>query len=284
MSTAEVTMNNRWPHRKWTDEDGEKYSGWRRFSIDEYSLFTAVVLQGWAFAPVHNPTDLICTKSFQYSYYLVADIDENCNALDLIDRHDNTPMPLFVYSTPSHTDDAPRCRAVYRLPRAIQKEEYIKAQKGLFQLLRGDGVMADLSCWNPARWFFGGKRDAPHCFLGNDQWMSVLSEVDLELIRENAPPEPQPSAITFTGPRRNTSKSARIWVKHWLENLGNGRSITPRDSRHSLMIWLTFQMKGQASDDLILRVLVDLIDCMVPVNGERQITEKELRDIVSYPG
>lgn len=284
MGVAEVTLNKRWPHRKWTDEDGEKYSGWRRFMMDDYSLFTAVVLQGWAFAPVHNPTDLICTKSFQRSHYLVADIDEECDAMDLLDKHNRTPLPLFVYSTPSHTDEAPRCRAVYRLPRSIQKDEYIKAQKGLFQLLRADGVSADLSCWNPARWFFGGKCDAPHCFLGTDTWASVLTEDDFQNIRENAPPEPQASSVTFTGPRRNTNKSARIWVQHWLEDLGNGRSITPRDSRHSLMLWVAFQMKGQATDDLIERVLVELIDFMVPVNGERAITEKEIRDIISYPG
>ena len=280
---AAVTLNNRWPHRKWTDEDGEKYSGWRRFVMDEFSLYTAVVENGWAFAPSHIPTTLICTKSFQCSHYLVADIDEACDAMELLDRHCKTPLPTFVYSTPSYTLQAPRARAVYRLPEPLESADYIKAQKGLFQLLRQDGVTVDMACWNPARWFFGAKADSPSYFLGNDQYIQTLSLDDLHNIRESAPPEPQASSYSNMRPIRSNHKAIGVWVNFWLENLGNGSSILPRDSRHSLLLWISFQMRGQANESVILSVLMELIDRMVAVNGERSITEKELRDLVEYP-
>ena len=280
---AAVTLNNRWPHRKWTDEDGEKYSGWKRFVVDEFSLFTAIVENGWAFAPSHIPTTLICTKSFQCSHYLVADLDEPCDAIALIDRHVLTPLPTFVYSTPSYTPEAPRSRGVYRLPYPLEAPDYIVAQKGLFQLLQQDGVIVDMACWNPARWFFGGQQDAPSLFLGNASYIQSLSEADLKIIREAAPPEPQASSYSNVRPIRNNRQGIRVWVNHWLENLGNGTSITPRDSRHSLLLWVSFQMREAASPDTILSVLEQLIECMVAVNGERQISDKELKDLVEYP-
>lgn len=86
----------------------------------------------------------------------------------------------FLHTTPRHQQDAPRSRAVFVLDRPIyDKDKFAELATALVEKFK----MADASCKDPARFFYGS-RDADVCALGNILTLEDAAELLVKPYRE----------------------------------------------------------------------------------------------------
>ena len=279
-----VVLNKNWPGRK--PEDFKKSPfGWRQFhEITSEELFATVTENGWAFSAHHNVDTRIRlnTRTFVESYYLVADIDKGINAVDAVEI---CPFrPTFTYSTPSHEPRAPRCRMVFEVEKPLRHDEYEQAERGLFALI-GNTMAVDKACWNVARVWYGAKYGAPCAYVGEK-----LSPSEVQVMISKCPVsypkdtliQPRPIRLDYGGNLQ--PYNLNTWVDWCIEKWGRGGLITPRDSRHSLLLYIGFQLVQWMDSNLVAAVLSVVKDSMINVNNAEEITEKEINDICIHVG
>ena len=279
-----VVLNRNWPGNKPVDFR-ESPLGWRQFhDIGTEELFQTITQNGWAFSALHNVDTRIRlkTSTFVESHYLVADIDRDYNAVDVLERAEIPPT--FTYSTPSHTAKAPRCRMVFEVEEPLQQEGYEKAQRGLFAVL-GQTMPIDKACWNAARVWYGGKSGAPHTFLGGVLTPSKVADLIARCpvsYPKRVLIQPRPIRLDTSGGFRGTNLDT--WVDYCVQRWGNGGLITPRDSRHSLLMYIAFQLVQWMHVGLAESILRQLTNYMANINNSPEITEKEIKDICNHVG
>ena len=279
-----VVLNRNWPGQKPVDFR-QSPLGWRQFhDIGTEELFNTIALNGWAFSALHNVDTRIRlnTSTFVESYYLVADVDKGHSATDVLER---SPIPpTFTYSTPSHTAKAPRCRMVFEIEEPLQHEDYEKAQRGLFATL--DCAMpVDKACWNVARVWYGAKPGAPKgftgCVLSSEKVRDLISKCPVSY-PQRVLIQPRPIRLDQSGNFRGTNLDT--WVDYCVQRWGHGGLITPRDSRHSLLMYIAFQLIQWLNIGLVESVIGQVSNYMANVNNSPEITEKEIRDICNHVG
>ena len=279
-----VVLNKNWPGQK-PEDYRQSPLGWRQFlDIDTEELYSTITDNGWAFSAHHNVDTRmrLNTKTFIKSHYLVADIDKAHNAVEVMSVCPITPT--FSYSTPSHTVEAPRCRVVFEVQEPLKHDEYEKAQRGLFQVL-GEVIPIDKACWNVARVWYGAKLGAPSAWQGN-----ILTPETVARLIAKCPVsypkgviiQPRPIRLGPAGVFRGTNLD--LWIDYCVERWGSGGLITPRDSRHSLLLYIGFQLVQWMNAGLVSSVLERVVNYMANVNNSPDITPKEIQDICGHIG
>ena len=279
-----VVLNKNWPGHKPLDYKESPF-GWRQFhDITTDELFATITELGWAFSAHHNVDTRIrlTTKTFVKSHYLIADVDKGMSAIDVMERCPLTPT--FTYSTPSHEPKAPRCRMVFEVEHPLEWEEYEKAERGLFRVL-GDFFPVDKACWNVARVWYGAKPGAPCAYTGNiltgPEVTDLVAKCPVSYSRDSLI-QPRPIRVNQTG--QFQPRNLDTWIDYCVERWGRGGLITPRDSRHSLLLYIAFQLIQWMDIGLVESILANVKDYMVNVNNAPEIDEKEIHDICRHVG
>lgn len=93
--------------------------------------------------------------NFQCAQHIAVDLDtkDERSTLNTVERNYFFRMyGSIIHETPSHTDDAPKCRAIFLLDNPIQTAAgYRMALETVYQFFDG----ADIACIDPARFFYG---------------------------------------------------------------------------------------------------------------------------------
>lgn len=172
---------------------------WRRYmsSFDRLSVsprgLAEHVWRGYAFTPVWDGQRL--EERFVVAHHIALDFDagDETSSLDYIFRDGSLAwlFASFGYTTPSHRDEAPKCRVVFTLEYPIyDADEYREAIAAVASAVEREGSAPDPACIDPVRLFYG----SPGCQV-KPNW-SVLGRAALEwLIAEHrAASRPAPSA------------------------------------------------------------------------------------------
>ncbi len=127
--------------------------------------FADKIYNGHSFTTWHKDHRRI-TANYLLGQHIALDFDSGDNNSDMWNLINNTLIKKyagFLYTTMSHTEEAPRCRVVFLLDQPImQAKNYGMAATALLWLFSG----ADRNCKDAVRFFYGSK----HCefqILGN---------------------------------------------------------------------------------------------------------------------
>jgi hypothetical protein len=130
---------------------------WVTAELEFEDIFDMLSQHGFAFAPALSSDHRIEDTFVSHELALV-DID---NGMTLAELQEFPFYQLYgsgYYTTPSHTDDAPRFRILYRLPTAIT-DPYV--MRIIYEGLLAIHGAADISCKDSVRLFYGSV-DALH--------------------------------------------------------------------------------------------------------------------------
>ena len=168
---------------------GRYHAGFKQTTMSPYDL-AANVYRGWAFCPVYNGTRK--QTNFSEAWHIAFDCDQSSleavQSLAWVDH-----FASFGYTTPSHTDDAPRCRVVFVFDQPITDgDAYRQLYFALAWRFQVDGIATDPACKDLLRVYFG----SPHCAVWPN-WSVLPGPAQAELIRQwrlSVPPEVKPQA------------------------------------------------------------------------------------------
>ena len=94
-------------------------------------------------------------ENFVCAQHIAVDLDtkDERSTLETVERNYFFRLHgAIIHETPSHTDDAPKCRAIFLLDEPIQTAAgYRVALETVYQFFDG----ADIACIDPARFFYG---------------------------------------------------------------------------------------------------------------------------------
>lgn len=152
----------------------------RNFSLEPREFYAIVAIDGYPFciAELLEDEHKLChkkTENFVSCSVIAVDIDNaDLGKYWSYDEAVNDPFvnknALFIYSTPSHTDEHNRFRIVFQLPETVnEKEEVIRLNKALS--FKFSGYVAVTSCVQS----FFGSTNSKSIFFGN-----TFDSVDLE--------------------------------------------------------------------------------------------------------
>ena len=120
-----------------------------------------LINEGFAFCAQHH-SGWRTSKNFSGSGFLAVDVDHWLKLETVLQDTYFLKFGSFLYTTPSHAEDAHRFRVVFELESPIfNPDEFKLALTGLIKRFG-----ADLSCKDPCRIFFGSSRSNP-TFVGN---------------------------------------------------------------------------------------------------------------------
>lgn len=268
-------LNNKWPHAK-SEVDTDVPFGWNVFDKSASYLFDAVVNKGWAFSAHHNvsPHQRLNTDTFVEANFLVADLDAGVHPHEAFY---SDLEPTLVYTTPSHTESDPRCRALFELEAPIGRIEYESAQKGLFERFESEGIPADKSCWNAARIFFGAQYSGI-CYRRE----RTVDWHELQFFVSMSP--------AYQGMQRYSLLPSRLpedtegWYERVLEIMGEeGGVIRPHSSRHTALLFAATLMAQRGALEDTIRAVLNLCRVkMAIVNTNRDIPDREIESIIKY--
>jgi hypothetical protein len=159
----EITMSERFYVAVSTWELTEKLAKndkrWGAFNGSFVNEFIGIadlcerIHKGNAFTSWHNP-QYRDSDNWELSQFLAVDMDQGTSQSSIEGMRKNEfilGFATFIYTTPSHTDEEPRCRPVFLLDRPIVNPiAYNRASKFLQELLGGDPASTDAS-----RFFYG---------------------------------------------------------------------------------------------------------------------------------
>lgn len=208
------------------DEAGNKSMTFTYENVDITPEELAVsVAQGHSYCGQHKNS---CRKSanFTGSDYLSVDIDKNMKLEEAVENEYVQANASFIYTTASHTEEFPKFRIVFVLPRTITKStEMNKAYLGLQQKFGGDAA-----CTDACRQFYGSK-GGQQFFIGKS-----LPEAELDILliladeKKLAPAE---KAEGSTRQSRPTGRSSIILDPNQVIKLKNGKSLRLKDIQKS---------------------------------------------------
>jgi hypothetical protein len=125
--------------------------GWKTAELEFKEIYEMLSAGGMAFAPALSSDHRIESTFVSHQLALV-DID---NGMTLAELQKFPFYKLYgsgYYTTPSHTDQEPRFRILYRLPVAITEPEVMRV---IYEGLLAVHGAADISCKDPVRLFYG---------------------------------------------------------------------------------------------------------------------------------
>ena len=123
------------------------------FSFKTQQEFTACISNGWAFSAVHHKMPRKA-DNWKESWIIALDFDDS-HPEDIVKTKPYKIFGSFIYTTPSHTPENPRCRAVWILTEPFtDPKQYALAVTHLTKQYKDE---ADASCKDPSRVFYGSK-------------------------------------------------------------------------------------------------------------------------------
>lgn len=125
--------------------------GWNTAELEFEEIYELISNGGYAIAPALN-SDNRCEENFVSHELALVDIDSGMTLSQLQDHPFYKLYGSGYYTTPSHTDEDPRFRIIYRLPCEISDPE---AMRIIYQGLLVLHGAADISCKDSARLFYG---------------------------------------------------------------------------------------------------------------------------------
>lgn len=162
-------------------EQGDR-EAWRTFNgsfhnIDiEPKRFMELVQMGYAYTSQH--TKYRKEENFLLAQHLGLDMDTKDERSTLATLSQNpfiAQYALFIHTTPSHTEEAPKARVVFCLDRPIKdSEKYKEVMRALVDKFSS----SDSSCKDASRFFYGAK-GCSTIWLGN---IITLEDVASELV------------------------------------------------------------------------------------------------------
>lgn len=115
--------------------------------------FIDAIYQGHSYSPWFNGRRK--AENFICAQHIAVDLDTKDKRSTLATVEQNYFFRLYgsiIHETPSHTDAAPKCRAIFLLDEPIQSAAgYRMAIETVYQFFDG----ADVACIDPARFFYG---------------------------------------------------------------------------------------------------------------------------------
>jgi hypothetical protein len=139
-------------------------------------------------------------KSFSRTSLLYLDVDNTdpnkpkTKLQDVIDNDDNF---LFIYTTPSHTEESPRFRVVYLLDEEIGDAEQLKSVLSYLT----SKYNCDMSCIGPDRAFYGNSR-------GQFYLPDTIRTIQLDVLQAQAENHSSDQSYKDNGHRRESTRAS----------------------------------------------------------------------------
>ena len=165
------------------------HKGFRHEKMTPYQM-AVNVYRGWAFCPVHKGARR--QNNFTAAWHIGFDFDsssiDDVAALTWVDD-----FASFLYTTPSHTEDNPKCRGVFIFDRPItDTTDYRDLYHALAWRFKQDGIETDPACKDVLRLYYG----SPGCHLVG-LWGVLPEAAQGEFVRQwraAVPVKPRPAA------------------------------------------------------------------------------------------
>jgi hypothetical protein len=125
--------------------------GWATVALTYEEVFVMLSEGGYALGPALK-SDHRDKSNFQSHQLALVDIDDGMSIAQLKQLEFYQRFGSGYYTTPSHTEAAPRFRVIYRLDKPVLDGEQMRA---LYEGLLAIHGAADISCKDPARLFYG---------------------------------------------------------------------------------------------------------------------------------
>ncbi len=192
------------------------------------------VWRGYAFMPVWERARR--EENFIGAGHVALDFDagDETSSLDYLMRPGTFAwlFASFGYTTPSHTDEAPRARLVFVLQDAIgDPAEYRAVYQAVAWAIARDGSQTDPSCKDSLRLYYG----SPGCVV-SPNW-SVLGTATIKQIRDEY--DAAHPAAAPTRPLRTVNRSPSQELRDWkLRQLGESVRAAPSGQRHNTLLRL----------------------------------------------
>lgn len=124
---------------------------WVNVELELEELQAAVSQWGLAVAPALREPNR-CERNFLSHQIALIDIDSGMSISDLADLDFYQRYGAGYYTTPSHTELAPRFRIMYVLPDAVNTAQ---GMREIYEGLQAIHEFADISCKDSTRFFYG---------------------------------------------------------------------------------------------------------------------------------
>lgn len=131
----------------------------------------------------------------------------------------------FIHTTPSHTQEQPRCRAIFRLQEPIK--DPIKYTKTVLAVHKAIGAEADSKCSDPARLFFGSREAT---VIMNSEMLPLGA---ITLPDDNMGPEVPPFNIKFN---EEQAEQYSAYVKAAFKREVEDYASTVQGNRHDRLL------------------------------------------------
>ena len=245
------------------------HTGFVQETMSPYAL-AANVYRGWAFCPVYNGTRK--QVNFSEAWHIAFDCDESAladvRALPWVDDFSS-----FGYTTPSHTDDAPRCRVVFVFDQPITDgDHYRQLYFALAWRFQVDGIETDPSCKDLLRVYFG----SPRCAVWPN-WSVLPGPAQAEFIRQwrlAVPPEVKPQAHTVRAAPPDSLPAGLLQNKA-RELLDNLRQC-PDGEKHYTLRKIAYTFGGYVASGYYAQsdVLGWMADAILPRAADARLAER----------
>lgn len=189
---------------------GRYHAGFKLEQLTPYQL-AANVYRGYAFCPVYEGSRK--QTNFSRAWHVAFDFDDA--SLEMVSE-----LPWvgwfasFGYTTPSHTEDQPKCRVVFVFDEPIRETvRYRDLYHALAWRFHLDGIETDPACKDVLRLYYG----SPGCEVWTN-WSVLPADPQDAFIRqwrEAVPERPRPKRPAYDGPPSTTEEAQiRDALKH----------------------------------------------------------------------
>lgn len=185
-------------HRVYYMCDGQRINlgyGWQNIEASWADVFELITVDGYATSAELN-SDRRAEETFVSRELVMVDVDSGMTIEELVEHAFYDEFGAGFYTTPSHTDDAPRFRIMFRLETPIRNASDLqKLNKMLLKVF----TQADAACKDATRIFYG----TPNCWMKEQRpnlltdsmvraMLQTYNDLQEQQMREQAPREHTP--------------------------------------------------------------------------------------------